>query len=478
MHRTNVITNTGFDPNEARDKAGKWTRIAVEESAAFKKWFGSSKVVDKDGKPLVVYHGSSRGKIPDIVKAPYFYTTDSLDEARSYKGEPVSPRTGKRFADYDAPPDSEIGVYYVRIENPKILSWHDKYFLSDLSKDHPRHTDIARWKAEGYDGVIMPWEGDDGLSGPKNYIPFTSQQVKHVANKGTFDPADPVTTHAKKKKKAATAPRVSPLRSDPTQTITMRREFAADLTRRLRTMQETLTQALDYSVSWPHKTPRERITAVSGWIDELAAKHLDRDDPRTHEYWAGKYVRQTFDKGARRAYDSINFIAGKEPGYKAGYKAQFITSLKRRYSQSTDLQIDAAKNTVQGITGNIKTWLLDELSVAARKKGTGATKAAIREVFDGIIKAAAKRDTSDLIVGAHAEAMLDAYEDLGVEQVGVRAEWITAGDQKVCPRCLDHEGDRMTIDGARGLIPLHPHCRCSWIAIKSSPPRRSRIGRS
>src|SRR5882672_11593226 len=72
VHRTNVITNTGFDPNEARDKAGKWTRIAVEESAAFKKWFGSSKVVDKDGKPLVVYHGSSRGKIPDIVKAPYF----------------------------------------------------------------------------------------------------------------------------------------------------------------------------------------------------------------------------------------------------------------------------------------------------------------------------------------------------------------------------------------------------------------------
>jgi hypothetical protein len=31
------------------------------ETAAFKKWFGKSKVVDADGKPLVVYHGTSRG---------------------------------------------------------------------------------------------------------------------------------------------------------------------------------------------------------------------------------------------------------------------------------------------------------------------------------------------------------------------------------------------------------------------------------
>ena len=31
------------------------------ETAAFKKWFGTSKVVDAEGKPLVVYHGTPRG---------------------------------------------------------------------------------------------------------------------------------------------------------------------------------------------------------------------------------------------------------------------------------------------------------------------------------------------------------------------------------------------------------------------------------
>jgi hypothetical protein len=50
---------------------------------AFKKWFGDSKVVDADGKPLVVYHGSQRAdRIGDRFKknratsGPMQYFTD------------------------------------------------------------------------------------------------------------------------------------------------------------------------------------------------------------------------------------------------------------------------------------------------------------------------------------------------------------------------------------------------------------------
>jgi len=30
------------------------------ETPEFKRWFGNSKLVDKDGKPLMLYHGTNR----------------------------------------------------------------------------------------------------------------------------------------------------------------------------------------------------------------------------------------------------------------------------------------------------------------------------------------------------------------------------------------------------------------------------------
>lgn len=46
-----------FNAQEPRDKTGEWTATA---SPHFKQWFGRSKVVDKTGKPLVVYHGTGK----------------------------------------------------------------------------------------------------------------------------------------------------------------------------------------------------------------------------------------------------------------------------------------------------------------------------------------------------------------------------------------------------------------------------------
>ncbi|MGH8172173.1 MAG: hypothetical protein ACREPX_03435, partial [Rhodanobacteraceae bacterium] len=44
----------------AREEVRASDRSEVTETAAFKSWFGESKVVDKSGDPLVVYHGSAR----------------------------------------------------------------------------------------------------------------------------------------------------------------------------------------------------------------------------------------------------------------------------------------------------------------------------------------------------------------------------------------------------------------------------------
>lgn len=67
------------------------------------------------------------------------------------------------------------------------------------------------------------------------------------------------------------------------------------------------------------------------------------------------------------------------------------------------------------------------------------------------------------VVRAHAEAQLQEFENFGVEGVEIKAEWITAGDNRVCPLCADLEGSVFSIDQAKGMLPLHAQCRCAWL---------------
>jgi hypothetical protein len=48
----------------------------------------------------------------------------------------------------------------------------------------------------------------------------------------------------------------------------------------------------------------------------------------------------------------------------------------------------------------------------------------------------------------------------------MEAEWSTADDDAVCDDCQDAADESpYTIDEARGMIPLHPNCRCAWIPM-------------
>lgn len=78
---------------------------------------------------------------------------------------------------------------------------------------------------------------------------------------------------------------------------------------------------------------------------------------------------------------------------------------------------------------------------------------------------------STAVVGAFAGAMLARFRQLGVGRVGVAAEmqWETAGDGRVCSRCLEFStrdngfGPGIyTVQQAQGLIPVHRRCRCRW----------------
>lgn len=437
-----VAIHTGFDPNEARDAAGRW-----------------------------VGRGSFSG-LPTSYKTKRLdITTTNLDDVRfmvegvlnEQSADWLNPAgESKAEATFDL---AGAGVVYVNRIDAKSHRGYGRELLAASEELFKQH---------GFVGMRTYIESNN----LESFTMFSKMGYRKAEDSKTgggsyWTKSFAPTTHAKEKPAYKTP---NPLRADPSQTITIRRSFVSDLTKRYRTVRETINQALDYSTGWPAKTSKQKIAEMRRWLAHLTEQHIKTRGVGSTEPWLAKYVRQAYSKGTNRAFDATNFIQGT-PAYKAGYREQFLTGHKRRYEEATELIVEESAERIQALTNDINSWAADEVSQVIRRKGSiKQIKAALKEVFERIIKAKAKLYVSDIIVGTHAEGMLDAYEDLGVEQVGVRAEWLTAQDDKVCPLCKRHEGLTYRIDEARGLIPLHPRCRCTWIPTRSN--RADRMGRA
>jgi hypothetical protein len=170
-------------------------------TTAFDRWFGDSKVVDKKGKPLVVYHGTASdfsefdAKLSDTQSrtgAPKgsFFFSDSPQIAVSY--------TVAWQGDFSAEYSDEANVMpvYLSIKNPlkvdaKKENWQDIqykgrfYNINELAEKAQR---------EGYDGLIVKNVQDRGRGDVENdiattYVAFNPTQVKSATgNIGTYDP--------------------------------------------------------------------------------------------------------------------------------------------------------------------------------------------------------------------------------------------------------------------------------------------------
>ncbi len=112
----------------------------------------------------------------------------------------------------------------------------------------------------------------------------------------------------------------------------------------------------------------------------------------------------------------------------------------------------------------------------AHGRGVKAIARDLVERVDTLTRSRALMIARTEVINAHAEGQLDAFAELGVESLGVMAEWSTAGDDHVCPECSAMEGKIIPIDEARGMIPMHPNCRCSWVPYVEVPKKKKRGG--
>jgi predicted RNA methylase len=173
----------GEPPPNVPDKmvgAPAFSRAAQTDTPEFRAWFGRSKVVGKNRKPMVVYHGT-RADIHEfrLGRDGGIYFSDSADDASGF---------GERYTVSGANGASRVMPVFLSLQNPLIRDVNGELYEPDIAA----HA-IAEAQSKGRDGVILKnivnFEG-----GPSSttYIAFNSEQVKSsIGNVGTFDPANP-----------------------------------------------------------------------------------------------------------------------------------------------------------------------------------------------------------------------------------------------------------------------------------------------
>ncbi|MBP5212705.1 MAG: hypothetical protein J6Z30_07595, partial [Pyramidobacter sp.] len=143
---------------------------------------GVSAVVDENGEPKVVYHGTSN-------------TFDSFDKTRvgSHFGLPATGRLGFYFTNDNALANDyaargNVIPVFLRMNNPLVIE--DTGWGSAVNQTDTRESDLRRWAQEGgHDGIIIRSTDEELLSGELDtvYVAFEPNQIKSVENRGTFD---------------------------------------------------------------------------------------------------------------------------------------------------------------------------------------------------------------------------------------------------------------------------------------------------
>ena len=154
----------------------------VTQTQQFKRWFGdwqnepqaASKVVNEDGTPKVVYHGTDGDFNTFRQENGAYFFSESEDYAESMAEEKGGSRVIEAYLDMKKP-------YEVRLSREE--------FTDPSAERKP----IRYAKENGYDGVIF--ENDtarDDLAYDRFYVVFSPEQIKSATeNIGTFDKGNP-----------------------------------------------------------------------------------------------------------------------------------------------------------------------------------------------------------------------------------------------------------------------------------------------
>lgn len=278
---------------------------------------------------------------------------------------------------------------------------------------------------------------------------------------------------------------------DPTRTTTVRRRFAQHVRARFDAVKWHVNTALfDQDVfgwsstdtivgsslaanvdtdedlvpptrAWATVGSAEATRRFDEWLDDVMAREV------MERYEGDTYVRHGYTRGVKQADTDLRRAGVADPD------PDNIRAVVRRPVHRDELERiqERAFRELDGVTGKtaqeMRRELADGFAEGKSPRDIG------RDINDRVEKVGKTRGTlvaRTEVIRAHSESTLTRYESIaGDISVGVKAEWLTAEDSKVCDECLAYaDGGPYTIEEARGAIPRHPRCRCAWKPVQQT----------
>lgn len=303
---------------------------------------------------------------------------------------------------------------------------------------------------------------------------------------------------------------------DPSRTITLRNAFANSIKTRFGVFKKNLVDVLvtddvfglvgnrrpgQGAFAFPNSSAK--VTAFMKWIDEqiindiLQVTQIEQVIVSTNATWMNPYIHDAYKKGVIKARtqlihtpaevnEELDLSVNKKPKSKikrpptlsrtGGVEASLMlpTHLERLsmlYSRTFSELKGVTDTMSQLISRILAEGLINGVSPKILAKqihqvitGTGEDLSLVDSLGRFIpSQVRAQMIARTEIIRAHAEAQLTEFESWGVFGVVAKAEILTTKDQRTCPKCSRLEKSVMTIEEARGTIPVHPLCRCIWI---------------
>ena len=178
-HGTVQPTNVSSEVADVPEMYEQFKKFAMNEVADLlfdvqnTDWFRGSKVIDANGKPLTVYHGTTANF--DKFSSEFFGTGDGNQDLGPGFYFADEPNVTEAYAEGTG---GNVRPVYLSIKNPATNETLQQKAFQDALDDTMGFTSASEFLAsQGYDGIIYTHKKHGGL---KEYVVFDSSQIRSV----------------------------------------------------------------------------------------------------------------------------------------------------------------------------------------------------------------------------------------------------------------------------------------------------------
>lgn len=224
---------------------------------------------------------------------------------------------------------------------------------------------------------------------------------------------------------------------------------------------------------WKFQSSGQQQEAFRQWLIKQMQEEFLSDPTTSQDDWWDRYIYRSFMQGAGRIFDDVRKPSlKKDMGWYNGTREEFLRSAFAQpiHRDKVKLLSGRVLTELKGFTDDLARRTMRQLTDGLTRGDSPREVARKLTKEVGLSASRAETIARTETIRAHAEGQLMSIERLGIEEFGVQVEWSVSGlgvtkkgNLSPCPLCAEMNGVVLTLQEAKGLIPRHPNCMCSFI---------------